>query len=61
MTNMGTMHFYTGVPNSKVATLPSYPSKGKVSAGSIQKPEAAVNRFFWGEYTVGIKNNKDKE
>ena len=60
MTNMGTMHFYTGIPNSKVATLPSYPRKGKVAV-DIQKPKAAVNRFFWGGYTVGIKNNKDKE
>ena len=61
MTNMGTMHFYTGVPDSKVATLPSCPKKGKAFKGNIQKPVKTINRFFWGGYTVGIKNSKEKK
>jgi len=61
MTNMGTMHFYTGVPNSKVATLPSCPKKGKAQEGDIQKPGALIKHFLWGGYTVGIKYDKNEK
>lgn len=59
MTNMGPMYFYTGIPNSKTATLPSYPRKGKVPADKMEKPKVATKRFLWGGYTVEIKDNID--
>lgn len=61
MTNMGPMHFYTGIPDSRVATLPSYPRKGKAPAGDIQKPETAFKRFLWGGCTVEIKYEKEEK
>lgn len=59
MTIMGPMHFFTGIPDSKEAALPSCPRKGKVSAGEIQKPRAAIKRFLWGGCTAEIKYDKD--
>jgi hypothetical protein len=59
MNNMGPMHFYTGIPDSKVATLPSYPRKGKVSASKLQKSEGPIKRFLWGGCTAEIKYDND--
>ncbi len=61
MINIGPMHFYSGVPNSKVATLPGYPGKGKAPAGEMLKPDACIKRFLWGGFTVEINNDRLKE
>jgi hypothetical protein len=61
MINFGPMYFYTGVPDSKVATLPSYPRKGKEPAGENLKPGAEIKRFLWGGFTVEIKHKENDE
>lgn len=60
MTNMGPRYFHTGVPDSKVASLPSYPRNGKEAAGEVNKTRMAIKRFLWGGCTVEIKSEKDK-
>lgn len=55
MMNSGPMHFYTGVPNSKTATLPSIPRKGKAAVVTTQKPGPRIKLFLWGGFTAEIK------
>lgn len=59
--SMGQIYFYTGIPDSKVATLPSCPRKGNVFADKLRRPEVSVKRYLWGGCTAEIKYDKDKQ